>query len=143
MPAVILCFLTVIPCAVDGGAYADDGRALGDGGGVVVAHTHGQNIHLRPVVVLGIGLGQQLPHLCKKAARLGIVCISGRNRHQTAQAGILLRGGSFQQREQAVGVDAAFAGFFADVDFHQNVLHQTSRAAAASILSSSRVLSTL
>ena len=70
MPAVILCFLTVIPCAVDGGAHADDGRALGDGGGVVVAHTHGQNIHLRPVVVLGIGLGQQLPHLRKKAARL-------------------------------------------------------------------------
>ena len=115
----------VIPCAVDGGAYADDGRALGDGGGVVVAHTHGQNIHLRPVVVLGIGLGQQFPHLRKKAARLGIVCVSGRNRHQTAQAGILPRGGSFQQREQAVGVDAAFAGFFADVDFHQNVLHQT------------------
>src|SRR5699024_10666204 len=35
-----LCFLAVVPRAVDGRADAHHGRALGNGGGVVVAHAH-------------------------------------------------------------------------------------------------------
>ena len=74
--------------------------------------------------MLGVGSGQKLPHLCKKAAGLGVVSVGGRDRHQAAQTDVLPGGGSLQKREQAVGVHAALAGLLADVDLDENVLHQ-------------------
>ena len=79
----------------------------------------------------------------QKAAGLGVVGVGGRDRHQAAQTDVLPGGGSLQKREQAVGVHAALAGLLADVDLDENVLHQPQTAAAASILSKRRVLSTL
>ena len=89
-----------------------------------MAHAHGQNVHLCPVIVPGVGSGQKLPHLCKKAAGLGVVGVGGRDRHQAAQTDVLPGGGSLQKREQAVGVHAALAGLLADVDLDEDVLHQ-------------------
>ena len=89
-----------------------------------MAHPHREDVHLCAVIVLRIGLGQQLTHPCKKAAGLIVIGVCRRDRHQAAQPQILSGGSGLQQGEQAVGLHAALARFLTDVDLHKDVLHQ-------------------
>ena len=80
------------PGAEQGGAYPDQGGALGDGVRIVAAHAHGQAIHITLIIPhICLYVNKKLSHSGKKRAVGPRFRGDGWNCHQAPQAHVLHR----------------------------------------------------
>lgn len=112
------------PRAEEGGTHADQGCALGDGDGVVRAHTHGEAAYIRRTIILQVAsdVNKKFSEMLKEGAAVLGAWYGGRDRHQAleAQAGQL--GAAAGGSREVDWVEAGLGRFAGDIDFEEDVL---------------------